>query len=70
MRLAVDMYEMLERGSIRAHKSFLPEGAIFKLQNAETKRIASSSSSKRVVLMSKCVPQQPMRGKSENPAQM
>mmetsp|Transcript_57650 Transcript_57650/g.125210 ORF Transcript_57650/g.125210 Transcript_57650/m.125210 type:complete len:101 (-) Transcript_57650:329-631(-) len=40
------------------------------LQNAETKRVATSSGSKRVVLANEGFQRQPMRGKREGPAQM
>mmetsp|Transcript_7906 Transcript_7906/g.19515 ORF Transcript_7906/g.19515 Transcript_7906/m.19515 type:complete len:115 (+) Transcript_7906:311-655(+) len=67
MQTAIDMHEIIERISIRSHKSFLPHGAVFKvsrdiltvadlwavctspleLQNADTKRVADHSSSRR-----------------------
>eukprot|EP00965_Chrysotila_dentata_P037668 1252815-Pleurochrysis_carterae.AAC.1 len=40
------------------------------LQNAETKRVATSSGSKRLVLTTEGFQRQPMRGKSEGPARM
>ena len=68
MRTAIDVQEIYERCSIRAHKSFMPHGAVFKvtkdilrvgdiwaycvsaleLQNAETKRVASTGGSRRL----------------------
>lgn len=87
---AVDMHEAFERVTIRAHKSFLPHLAIFKvsrdilhvgdiwafcvsaleLQNAETKRTATSCGSRRKTITTEGVLRVPLGPGKQGPANL
>ena len=89
-RRAIDMQEIVERLSIRRHKSYLFHGAVFKvscdilavgdvtaldtsaleLQNAETKRTATSSGCRRLATAGEGRMRQGVKGVHEGPARL
>ena len=90
MRSAIDQHEILERVTIRNHKSFLPHGAIFKvtqdilevgdiwafnvspleLQNAETKRVASTGGARNISFRKEGRAHVPVKQGKEGPANL